>query len=94
MKSKNDILDSLLEVVAYSLIQWILLSGLTTNRTSWYGFMFLFLSVFFHISIYYNLKSRFINKKILIYTFISLNMVFSILLFILLGYFQISLTTL
>lgn len=94
MKSKNDILDSLIEIVVYSLIQWILISGLMTNRTSWYGFMFLVLSVFFHNSIFYNLKSRFKNKKILIYTFISLNMVFSVLFFIFLGYFQISLSTL
>ncbi len=91
MKSKNDILDSFIEVVIYSLIQWILISGLMTNRASWLGFMFFFLSIFLHTSIFSNLKMRFTNKKILIYTFISLNMVFSVLFLLLLGYFEIKL---
>ena len=91
MKSKNNILDNLIEVVVYSLIQWLLISGLMTNRTSWLGLMFLFLSMFFYNSIFYNLKVRFNDKKILKYTFIMLNIVFSVLFLCLFGYFEISL---
>jgi len=61
-------METIMEVVFYSLVQWIVVSGSFSNRGSLLGFFFFALSMYLYIDFYMKQAKNSKKEKVLLYS--------------------------
>ena len=84
-------IETIMEVVFYSLFQWIVISGSLSNRGSFLGFFFFYLSVSLFINFYMKTSEKFKERKRVFVLLMILLLVLTPLYAYFFGYFDIQL---
>ena len=63
MRTISSKIDTIMEVVFYSFVQWIVVSGSFSNPGSFLGFLFFFLSMSLYMNFYMKRSKKFKKRK-------------------------------
>lgn len=89
MKSINAKLEIITSVLVYSLLLWILISGMVSNPATLLGFVFFILSSFVVMNMWEKLKEKITHSKFKIMLIMLIFLVLSIVYALIWGYFEI-----
>ncbi|HSR03365.1 MAG TPA: hypothetical protein VLM88_02095 [Proteiniclasticum sp.] len=84
-------IETIVEVVLYSLLQWVLGSGSFSNPGSFLGFFFFSLSMYLYIDFYMKTSEKFKERKSIIVLLMILYIVLTLSYAYCWGYFDIQL---
>lgn len=92
MKYSISKIDLLFDLIMYSIIQWILISGLASNKPGLIGYFFLMLSMLIYLKIFLDIK-KLTNSKLKSILLLLSCIIITFMCAFIWGYFEIKLVS-